>query len=404
MFMESIQRLLQAAGLIVISASFFLLLSLIQLHKSLRMIVERVQEDITFSQGKWDTSAYNADPQLPGTAPLYILGVDGYVIERWKFINGFLDTSDFKHLMAFSEIQTIQTVTNQNWRVVSLPIQAENAVVGVVTVSSFMPSTENLQAIDEELVAAADTIKKQIVFENNQISVNEFDERRIPYDISYQVVDRFHKIVFKSNNSNSIDRLPNFIDPSYVSDQLNSRFPKVVKDVKTNEYFLLVSQPLYIEENRVGGVIVAGRTIHPLLSVLVYYLMGMAILVMVGFATIRIRKRILDSRQKLDALNQIPAILFDKLNSQLIIGDTSVAIVFASNQYYFCDAIFSNKKRRWEVDELIEKFGDQQDTKGWRKVYDTMNLINKKVKPFLHRKLILLEGKTYRYNPDLLEN
>ena len=55
-------------------------------------IAERVKEDLSYKNGKWDTNRYNADPDLPGTYPLYVFATDGYVIDRWKPLHGFLDT------------------------------------------------------------------------------------------------------------------------------------------------------------------------------------------------------------------------------------------------------------------------------------------------------------------------
>src|SRR5207302_9599100 len=62
-----------------------------QTSSSLRTISQRVKEDIIYTKGKWDMQRYNSDPDVPGTYPLYILGTDGFVLDRWKPVHGFLD-------------------------------------------------------------------------------------------------------------------------------------------------------------------------------------------------------------------------------------------------------------------------------------------------------------------------
>lgn len=386
---------------IFMSVGVFSLLSLFQTNQILSHIIQRVQEDVKLQDGKWDTSLYNADPQLPGVAPLYILASDGYVIERWKPITGFLDASDFKHLLSFTTIQTIQTGTNQDWRIFSRPIEKDGIKLGVITVSYFHPTTQDLSNIDKELLFAAETISNQITIEQETIFVREFDPRNIPFQISYQIVNSYNKIILKSNNSNSIDRLPNFIDPSYIAEQLRAPSFKLFKDQKNNEFFLLKSSALLNESGHTIGVIVAGVSIDKMIDLIIMYLLIMSLFGFMIIPTVTVFRYCQTQRQQ-HKKNDLFSLSFDKKNSIIFINDKKIPIAFATNQYYLCKSIFDNPNKRWEADELIDKFGEESHQNSWRKVYDAMNLINKKVASELNQKLIVLDSKTYRLNPNLI--
>jgi DNA-binding response OmpR family regulator len=75
-----------------------------------------------------------------------------------------------------------------------------------------------------------------------------------------------------------------------------------------------------------------------------------------------------------------------------------IQIPYASNQYYIMTALFSNPKKRWEQDEILEKFGEVESEEGWRKVYDAHLAINRKV----GFKLIDYRDKLFRINPEYL--
>ncbi len=384
------------------SAFAFLLLSLVQIDRQLQQIGTRIQEDITFTNGQWDTSAYNADPLLPGTAPVYILANDGYVIERWKPIAGFLDASDFKHLSAFTTVQTIHTSTNQEWRVLSVPITYLGETLGVVTVSSYAPPTSNLAALDDELQKAAQLLLSTVQKDTSKIWIKDLDERRIPFHISYQVVNKQNTIIAKSNNSNSIDRLPNFIDPSYVANQRVAPNRSLVMEQTTRELYVIHRLSLVDTTGVQRGVVVIGRTISPLVFIGSLYLVIMALLG-VGLILFQKLKKIIQNQVQKKRQYDSFTIHFDKQNASLLIGSHTVPLSYASNQYYLAEAICAKRQKRWEADELLEKFGEQHSVKARRTVYDAMLLLNKKVQPYLHDKLIVVDGKTYRFNPKFLD-
>lgn len=384
----------------IIFGLLFFILSLVNTNQKLQFTSQRIQEDITYQDGTWDTSSYNGDPMLSGTSVIYILASDGFVIERWKPISGYLDASDFKHLLEFKEVQTIITVSNQAWRILSVPIQKNGEVVGVITVSSYNPLPEVLSTFDQELRLAANALSEHVEFSQNDIALTGFDQRTFPYYISFQIVNKFNTIVFKGNNTNSIDRLPNFIDPSYVSTQLQ-RFPLAfVRDQKNGDIFFLLSNPLKDELGQTKGVIVVGENLGFLLRPFAAYF-GIVVVVVGILATQRnltIWYRSSHSKKK------IVKIYFDEKTSILSINDSEIPIPYASNQYYLTQAVLSRPKKRWEIDELLERLGEDSRQNSWRIIYDAMNQVNKKAYPVLGKKLILLEEKTYRLNSENASN
>lgn len=94
-------------------------------------------------------------------------------------------------------------------------------------------------------------------------------------------------------------------------------------------------------------------------------------------------------------------IKFDSQLSAIIANDISVKIPFSTNQYYLCKAVFGNTKKRWENDEILDKFGANiEEAKVKRQPYDAMLAVNKKVKKEAGiDDLILCENKTFRINP-----
>lgn len=97
-------------------------------------------------------------------------------------------------------------------------------------------------------------------------------------------------------------------------------------------------------------------------------------------------------------------VCFDKEKSELKIDGKPTPIPYSSNQYYLCEALFGNPKKRWENDELLEKFGvntDLSNAKIKRQPYDAMIAINKKIAR-LSPDLIQYKNKTFQINPKYL--
>ncbi len=379
-------------------------ISLFQAQSTLAQTVQRIRDDVRFAGGKWELSRYDADPNIQADGPVYILGSDGSVIDRWKPIHGFLDTSDIKHLLAYQTPQTITTTAQQQWRIYSQPILNKKQAIGVITVAIFNPSLES-DTTDQRLLETADLLAGRLTIRDNSIQIGHIDIRDISYDISFQVVDQFNKIIAKNNNTNSIDRIPNFIDPSYIGNLLESPTQQTISDSVTKEKFLFMSSPI-IANGNVVGVIAVGKSITSIYSLIKTFLFMYCFflsLLLLGttYGMYRAIRSHLSPLTAKKLLNEIKRIVFDKKTGVVTIDNSSVSIPIATNQFYVCEALFSNPKKHFESDEILDRFGEHEFG-NVRKIYDAIITINKKLAPLIGAKLIVIQGKRYQLNPQLL--
>lgn len=408
-FFRKITLVLSALFVLQFVLGLFLIYQVSQkeARNQIQNIAERVKEDISFKNGKWDTHRYNADPDLPGTYPLYIFGSDGYVIDRWKPIHGFLDTSDAKKLLSYQSAQTVSTDTSQSWRVLSKPVAQNGEQFGVVTVAYFNPQQDRLSDIDTQLQNNASFILSKVKVTNGTISTENLDVRDISYDVVFQIVDQYNKIITKTDNTNSIDRIPNFIDTSYIGDVLHGPTTQILRDTLTNEPFIITTKPIVNSQNYVIGTIVVGKSIAFVGNIIRDYLITEGILgfilsalaLLIIFQAARRFAKEYNSAGKKEIVNHIA---FDKKSGILSLEKETIELPYATNQYYLVETLFSAPKKRWETDKLLEKFGEV-DSYNWRKVYDAMTIVNKKVSEFMDDKLIIVKDKTYQLNPQLID-
>lgn len=390
---------------IMISSIVLYSLSINETKNYLQKITARVNEDIKFENGKWNTSLYNADSEVPdGSNPLYVITSDGFVIDRWKPIHGFLDASRFNRLLAYTEPETINTVSNENWRIVSKPIVSGKQTIGVITVAAYNPLKIDNDQIDKQLSLTIDAIKSKLAIHGDSINADRLDSRRLPYNISFQVVNHFNKLLTQSDNTSSITHTPTFIDSSYVYDQLRDSSIKTVQDSLTHRKYLTMATPIYDSNKSVVGIVIAASPIAGFPAFVGRYTLWQIIVtLLLGIFLVPITRELIKSNLKNASKTQnIEHIAFLKKESKLMIDDHVIDIPYASFQYYFCDAMFSKPQKRWEVDELSEKFGEEVSPRNWRKVYDTMTALNKKVYDILKDKLFVVRDKTYSLNPFFL--
>ncbi len=392
---------------IIVSSLILYNLSLNQTKKYLTRTVDRVREDIKYQNGKWDTSLYNADGTVPDINPLYIITSDGFVIERWKPIHGFLDIAEFSRLLAYSKPETITTITNEHWRILSEPIVGNNKVIGVITVSAYKPEQSDIDQIDNQLHQTLQEIQSDLVIHGENIDTSKIDARKFPYTITFQVVNHFNKLLIQNDNTTSITRSPTFIDSSYVDNQLDEG-QTVIQDSKTRKHFLTLTSPIYDTKHSPVGIIVAASPIDTFYefnknySLVLLLVTSILLIIFLPFIVRLVKQQLLIIRESTATheIKQFPKrIFFDRKLCKLFIDEVGITIPYASNQYYFCDVLFSKPTKRWEVDQIIERFGDDLRKDSWRKVYDTMLNLNKKVTPFTHQKLFILRNRTYQINP-----
>ena len=384
-----------------------------QVRDDLHSFTQRISQSLVYSNGRWDTTRYTADPQTPHPSgssgfltPLYIISADGFIIERNAPIPGFLDSSDFSHLMDFQKAQNVSIITNEQWRVISKPVVVNGKTIGVIVGALYHPERFIPSVADTKINNTINYLQSGLDISNSSMNVNSIDLRGIDYDVSFEIVNNFNKVLL--NNG----RMPTFIDKSYIYQELESGTnTRTIQDPSKKISYIVVKQTLYDAEHNPVGIVLAGKSINYINTTFykaLPYIIGFLLFSsLLAYYTLRslIVRGIQDVISFYDQTKQEKSfpksISFNKRDGKLQIDEHSIEIPIDSNQYYLCKAIFSNIKKRWELDELLEEFGDDSAVENWRKIYDTMTVINKKASPYLPVKLIELREKTYSLNPDL---
>lgn len=393
---------------VVLSYVFIRSTAMYEIKKKLVAYTQRIENDLAYVKGRWDISKYNSDELTPYpngssgfTKPLYIITADGYIIERTNPITGLLDTSDYNHLLQFIEPTTIQSASNEQWRVVSKPIVTDGRKIGVVMVAYYLTSGNNSDStLDEKLVANAGYILDTLrISQSGQINYSQLDIRNVHYEYSFEIVDSYNRVIV--NNG----RVPTFIDASYVKKQIESAGGKTLKDAKTNENFYIYSK--VITNNSIPvGIIVTGESTDSLentLTIFALFSLAVACILVLPFTVYALKKLLgiisqLSYTEHVTEISHITQLSFDKKKSVVYVNKIKYVIPFASNQYYLCECVFSASKKRWETDEILKKFGEMNDAVNTRKVYDAMLALNRR----LGFKLVDYKDKTYMLNQDLL--
>lgn len=386
---------------------FFLYQVLItQARNNLDKTTNRIKEDIIFNQGKWDLTQYNADSDIQDNNPLYIITSEGVVVERSRPINGLLDLSRFTLINQYLFPTTVESVSNENWRVLAEPIYSGEQAIGIIFASFYQPDEKELPQIDLNLQSVIDTIHQKLTVSGDSINVSKVDSRWIPYNINFQIVTRFNKVIHQSNNNNSVTRMPTNIDRSYVDNQLKGGQYRQVTDSVTKKKYLTSTISVLNDKNLLAGVIVTGIPIdetYRMLDMFVLFnlLSAGGLALVLTSVCIRIF-RIINIKYQNNAI-QKPApksIRFLKKECKLMIDEKSIEIPYASFQYYFCSALTQKPQKKWETDEILEVFGEDMGSDKWRKVYDTMVGLNRKTE-HLVEKLFVVRDKRYFINPSL---
>ncbi len=368
---------------------------------------ERVKSDFKYVNGKWDTTLYNSDPLTPlpnqsGTSPIYVITNEGFVIDRSKPINGFLDTSDYKHLISFTTHTTLKATSNETWRILSKPVVRDGKTYGVITVAYYKPEDSLIVNIDEILSKDIELIDEELTLNNGELDGSHLDIRNTHFEAAFEVVNRYNKVVI--NNG----RTPTFIDTSYVNEQLNKPEFQNVTDEISKEQFIVSKKTIFDEQNNPVGIVVVGRSINTINKLLSNYLLFstlIGILLTLPLTTLSayfLNREVQALVKDKESFNRRPikptSIEFNKKESYIKVNGEKIEIPYATNQYSLVSAMFGNPHKRWEQDELLEKFGEDPDSFGARKIYDTAIAINKK----LGIKIILYKDKTFRINPEFV--
>lgn len=393
---------------LIISGLLIYFLFLNYSENQLTQTSNEIINDLSYNNGEWNVSKYNADPNIPEKSPLYIITSQGYVIDRMNPIHGYLDKSNIFRLASFSTPQTVNTIENESWRVFSKEIKMNGNIWGIILVAHYNPDPKNVKVANSQLRNTAENIFKKLYIKNNQLNASKVNVLDFNYNISFEVVDQYNNILLKSNNLNYNNKLPDYIDRSYVGSTLSLPQYLQVKDTTTHQIFLVKNNEIKDKHNNVIAIVSLASSItyiYQLIEafVIIEIIIGiLLLLLLITFIHNSINIYISNFLRKnsIDFYDQkkITRISFSKKKHTVYINDKSVNIPFATNQYYFCDALFSNPTKKWETDELLDKFGEQDLTK-WHKVYDTMKLTNKRFIYMLPDKLFIISNKRFQINP-----
>ncbi len=379
---------------IVVSTAIIYFVSFQINIKEIEEITNRMNENIRYNNGIWDLHYLNADPELPGTNSHYILSIDGYVIERWRALSGFLNTSDMQYLLQFTQPTTITAPTKEQWRMLSVPFKQGGVTMGVLTVSRHISEEDTISVIDQKLLKEVSFVKQKVQIKNGTLDISELDIRQTQYDVSFKLVDNYNNIIVKTNNSNSIERTPNYIDRSYVARELTEKKYRIIRDADTRVPYLVTHQSVRGKSGEIGGIIVVAKSLKELQNLLIIYVIGQSVL-LAGLSPLLwiLYKRITHKPT-------VRHLQFDAENGIIEINNDAVEIPLETHQYELVCLIFQDPEREWTVKEVTQKF-DEQSGNLWRKVYDAMLLVNKRVEPHLRDKLIAVSDKKFSMNPRL---
>ncbi|MBI2611747.1 hypothetical protein HYW54_03310 [Candidatus Gottesmanbacteria bacterium] len=372
---KSPQLIFSARALIFIAVSFLFYLlinyfylkytAINEIQDYLKNANNRIVSDLAYKNDKWDTTAYINDSQTIQDNPLYILTIDGFVIDRIKPINGFLDTSDFMFGSSFTTPKTVSILESETWRLYSKKIIRENNIFGTILVGDFQPETTELKNIDDELIKTADMILSQIKISNSEIDISELDLKRINVRHYVEIIDRFNRSIESVGSG-----IPAYIDRSYVANELNENY-KTVYDTKSKEPFLVYSKPIFDMSNDPIGIVISGYSLKQIFmnlrnQLIFLTISGLSVIIFIFIFLILIFQR------NLAFLIKNPrAALFgfsgkhDEANSKMVLEvdqniDGTVVINFQGKLYKISKPEFDS-----ESDQLIERLMDlvQPDTK-----------------------------------------
>lgn len=362
----------------------------------LKSISQRMQDNIRYKNGYWDLSYLNSDPILPGSNPHYIIANDGYVIERWRPIKGFLDTSDFAYLLQFRNPQTLSTPAQESWRLLSQSIMSGQETIGVINVARFIGEADNIEIIDKRLRDDLSFVSAKIKVNGNEIDASGLDLRQTRYDISIKIVNTYNEVIAKTNNSNSIDRVPNYIDPSYVADELEKVGTRTVKNETTGEPFLIMSSVLQDDSLNSIGLLVSAVSVADLYNLLKAYI---SVMIILSVITVIILKIAVENSK---ASRKPTSIRFSVDDATMYINDNRIVFPDNSHQLHILSCLFKDPEKSWSAQEIATAF-HETDGNIWRRIYDAMLVVNKKADQHLDDKLVIIKDKKFLINPAVLD-
>jgi hypothetical protein len=371
-------------------------------QNKLKEYSNRILEDISYSNGKFDIQKYNSDPLTPlpyqsGQIPLYIISNQGFVIERNQPIENLLDTSSYSYWLEFLQPRTVKTITGESWRVLAVEIKSADQSLGVIVVSIHLGEESVDQTeIDQILHKDAESLLTSLKIEKSKFSIADIDIRNTHFKTSFEIVDVYNKVLL--NNG----RTPSYIDTSYISKEIKTLGFKKIVDIRTNNSYLIYSSTIKDSDGEVVAVIVVGERITEIDNIMSTFVIILSIsgLVLALIFTVLFNKLHTDLNSQGVEDKVVHQIKLNLDENILYIDGTQIDIPYSSNQYYLAKALLSKPTKKWELDELFAITGEDVNDSNYRKYYDTVIALNKKV----GIKLFEYKDRIYRINPKYLDS
>ena len=373
-----------------------------KLEEHISWVNKRVLDDLRYINGKWDTSIYNADPLTPHPAgaggfntPLYIITTDGFVIERTQLISGFLDTASLEDILRYTQPQTIETISNEKWRVLSKPINNNTQIMGGMLVSQYYAagSPLDLTVIDQKLLTNLQLIQRGVNYTNNSLNISNIQIQDLNYELSYQIVDKNRVVLHKG-------RVPTYIEVDKIKSMIQAPTFFTVSDKNSGEQFRLKKAIYYDDQNNPKAIIVNGESLksvyETLKSFILFSVAGFCIHLAISPLIIYILKRMFSEYFTSVDSKKIKTISFDPSNSRVTIDDSIIQIPHKSHQSHLLKILFSEPLKSRHQDELFQLM----EVDNWRTLYDATLMVNKKCAI----RLLTYAEKYFQINEEYLHN
>lgn len=364
---------------------------IVQLRNELKEFVSSIASHIEFEKGKWDITRYTADVETPHpngsggyTDPLYIFTADGFVIERTAPISGFFDSSDYKNLQQYNQPTTITTQTNEQWRMITSRIVLEGETKGIIVLSYYNPDESSLEQIDAKLTSTLEYLNSNVEVSRDSIDVSRILINEIPYDISFEIVTSFNKVV--ANNG----RLPTFIDPSYIIDDISNQARiRIITDALDGEHFLVISEPM-IDNNNHIGLIVGGKSLETIyqsirVTGIILSIISLISSVIFALGSLAFIKKYRDRTLISFFINENTIveqkIVFKTTEGVLLLGnEKTIRVPQETIQHELLTLFFKEPDMQHTQEQLAKKLGfSNSDETKLKSIYDSILSINKKI-------------------------
>ena len=243
---------------IIITSTLLYFSLLSQSKNNLQSIANHITNNIQYVNGKFSLLNLNSDPLISNYYPLYIFSKDGLVIYRGYIIQGYLDKSSISRLGVYNSPETIYTTSNEYWRIYSKNLFYNGTSAGLVLVSEFEPNSTRYSQIDTTLKNNANLIAGRIQVNQDKLQIPNNIRKDVNYNVNYEIIDQYNNIVTRSSNVVEQNRLPDFIDRSYVGDVVYAPDYLQIFDPQSRTNFIMAHELIKDNRNNIVGVMAVG--------------------------------------------------------------------------------------------------------------------------------------------------